>query len=68
MTPRYFFSKKGDDNILLLTVKNLIEAFPEDIKFHYALESYIHNESSLIDYDSYSKSYKLKYLFRESLK
>jgi hypothetical protein len=65
---RYYFSKKRDDLIEVLTVKNIEEAFPQNIRFHYAVERYTGNDMGLMDYDPYLKSYKLKYLFLESLK
>ncbi len=65
---KYYFSKKGDGPLRSLTVKALSDAFPENAKFRYALESYAHNDHGLMDYDPYLKSYKLKYLFAESVK
>jgi hypothetical protein len=65
---KYYFSKKGNSTMQLLSVNNLMNAFPQNVKFHYALETYVHNDNGLMDYDSYSKCYKLKYLFTESLK
>jgi hypothetical protein len=65
---RYYFSKTGKSDVQLLTVANLEEAFSANAKFRYALENYSRNDKSLMDYDSYGKMYKVKYLFVESLK
>jgi hypothetical protein len=65
---KYYFSRRGSELVQPLTVKNLEDAFPENTRFHYALESYARNDSGLIGYDPYLKSYKLKYLYAESLK
>src|SRR5580700_7851490 len=65
---RYYFSRKGSGVVELLTIKNLEDAFPANVRFHYALESYARNDAGLMGYDPYLKSYKLKYLFAESLK
>jgi hypothetical protein len=65
---RYYFSKKGDETIHGLTVKELEDAYPENARFRYALEGYAQQNKGLLDYDSYAKVYKLKYLFNQSLK
>ena len=64
----YYFSKHADDNMQLLTVRNLLHTFPENSKFAYALEAYAQKEKELIEYDPYLKTYKVKYLFEQSLK
>ncbi|HEY4875433.1 MAG TPA: hypothetical protein VIH86_07670 [Puia sp.] len=65
---RYYFSKTGKSDVQSLTVANLEETFSDNAKFRYALENYSRNDKSLMDYDSYGKMYKVKYLFAESLK
>jgi hypothetical protein len=67
-TDLYFFSKKGNSELFLLTTNNLKEAFPENTKFHYALDAHFANQNDLMAYDKYEKVYKLKYLFFQSLK
>jgi hypothetical protein len=66
---RYYFSKTGNSDVQLLTVANLEETFSANAKFRYALENYYaRNDKGLMDYDSYGKMYKVKYLYAESLK
>jgi hypothetical protein len=64
----YYFSKHANDNLQLLTVKNLRKAYPENSKFCFALESFNQRERELADYDPYLKTYKVKYLFEKSRK
>lgn len=67
-TDEYFFSKDGGSDILLLTVENLKKAYPDNHAFHYALDAHFRNDQELIAYDTYSKCYKIKYLYNRSLK
>lgn len=64
----YFFSKKADGEILLLTTDNLKDAYPENTNFHYALDSNFPSDKGLLAYDKYLKTYKVKYLYNQSLK
>jgi hypothetical protein len=65
-TDEYYFSVKGDGPLLPLTINNLKKAFPENNKFHYALDTLFKSDNELLAYDSYLKMYKLKYIFRNS--
>jgi hypothetical protein len=64
----FYFSKLANDDLQPLTVKTLSDAFRENVKFCFELESYASNDNALTDYDHYLKSYKVKYLFKESIK
>ena len=67
-TDEYFFSVSGNSEIYLLTMANLKKAFPDNNKFHYSLDATFKSDKDLMAYDSYSKMYKVKYLYNESLK
>jgi hypothetical protein len=64
----YFFSKKADGEILPLTTENLKDAYPDNTKFHYALDTNFPSDKGLLAYDKYQNTYKLKYLYNQSLK
>jgi hypothetical protein len=64
----YFFSKKGDEAIQLLTIGNLEKAFPENHKFHYSLHAEFKSGNELMAYDHFLATYKIKYLYSQSLK
>jgi hypothetical protein len=63
----YFFSTNADSPILPLTIENLKSAYPANNAFHYALDAYFNSERQLMAYDVYTKMYKLKYLFLQTL-
>ena len=65
-TDEYYFSVKGDGPLLPLTINNLKKAFPENNKFHYALDALFKSDNELLAYDGYLKMYKLKYIYRSS--
>jgi hypothetical protein len=67
-TDEYYFSKDAGSPIELLTAENLKQAFPDNLKFHYALDAQFKTNQELIGYDSYAKCYKLKYVYYQSLK
>ena len=64
----YYFSKDSDSNIQPLTIENLKRAYPENNRFHYDIDAHFRSDRELMAYDPYSKSYKLKYLYMQSLK
>jgi hypothetical protein len=64
----YYFSKDGGSDIQLLTIENLKKAYPENHRFHYDIDAHFRSDRELMAYDSFSKSYKLKYLYMQSLK
>jgi hypothetical protein len=67
-TDQYFFSRTDTENLIPLTVENLEEAFPDNEKFHYALEANFNRDVDLVAYDRFQKIYKIEYLFKQSIK
>jgi hypothetical protein len=67
-TDEYFFSKNAGSPIILLTSENLKRAFPDNLPFHYAIDAQFRRDQDLIAYDPYFKGYKLKYVYKQSLK
>jgi hypothetical protein len=65
---KYFFSKDAGSPILILTTDNLEKTFPDNLAFHYAIEAFFRTNQDLISYDSYCSCYKLKYIYKQSLK
>jgi len=61
-----YFSVKGTDELLPLTVENLKKAFPDNIKFHDLLDN-VRNDADLVKYDAYTKDIKVNYLYKKSL-
>jgi hypothetical protein len=64
----YYFSKDGSSDIKPLTIENLKRAYPENHRFHYDIDAHFRSDRELMAYDSYTQSYKLKYLYMQSLK
>ena len=64
----YYFSVTAGDKILPMTIDNLKDAYPTNLKFHDLLDSFFKDNSELIVYDKYLKSYKLVHFFIESTK
>jgi len=62
----YYFSIKGTDELIPLTVENLKKAFPENLKFHDLLDQ-VRNDDDLTRYDSYRKELMIGYLYTKSL-
>jgi len=65
---KYYFSTGGDAPLQLLTIDNLKKAFPANHRFQYELEGVCKTDKDLVDYDVYTKSYRVKYLFSQSTK
>jgi hypothetical protein len=65
---KYYFSRVGSSDIQLLTIENLKSAFPDNHRFHYAIDGLFRTNRELMAYDSFSKCYKLKYIYSQSLK
>jgi hypothetical protein len=64
----YFFSRSADGNLQPLTIANLKNAFSDNHPFHYALDASFRSDKDLIAYDSFTKEYKIKHLYNQSLK
>ncbi len=62
--PMYFFSKEATSSLQQLTKANLKAAFPDDHKFHDALDTNFKNDKELYAYDSFHKMYKLNWLLK----
>jgi hypothetical protein len=67
-TELFYFSRTGNDGIQPLSIDHLKMAFPGNARFHYALDAYFKSDKDLIEYDPFQKTYKIKYLYNESLK
>ncbi|QJB37245.1 hypothetical protein HF324_05010 [Chitinophaga oryzae] len=61
--PEYFFSKDAVAELQPLTKANLKAAFPDNHKFHDALELQFRRNEELIEYDSHHKVYKLNRIY-----
>ena len=64
----YFFSKTGDEAIQLLTIDNLKKAFPGNHAFHFSLDAEFKSDNELMAYDHFLGTYKVKYLYVQSVK
>lgn len=64
----YFFSETPGAPLKELTIANLKAGFPANHAFHYALDANFRSDNDLIAYDSYTKTYKVKYLYNQSIK
>ena len=64
----YLFSKTAGADLKPLTIENLKNAFPVNNSFHYALDANFRSDKDLLAYDSFAKTYKVKYLFNQSVK
>ena len=67
-TDAYFFSTKADNTIQPLTMNNLKKAFPGNHSFQYALDAHFRSDRDLAAYDTFQKTYKVTYLYGQSLK
>jgi len=57
--PMYYFSTDASSVLQPLTKANLKAAFPDNHKFHDALDAQFRNDDELSAYDSFHKMYKL---------
>jgi len=64
----YFFSTEALSAPQSLTIANIKAAFPENHKFHDALDAQFKTDNDLKAYDSFHKMYKLNHILQESLK
>jgi len=67
-TDEYYFSTDSAADIQLLTIENLKRAYPENHRFHYDIDAHFRSDRELMAYDPFTKMYKLKYLYMQSLK
>ncbi|HEK19007.1 MAG TPA: hypothetical protein ENO28_00975 [Bacteroidetes bacterium] len=66
--PVYFFSSSAASAPQALTKENLKAAFPDNHKFHDALDENFKTDAELAAYDGFHKIYKLNRVFNNSLK
>lgn len=62
----YYFSVKGNDELIPLTVENLKKSFPNNLKFHNLLDQ-VRSDADLLSYDRYRNELKIAYLYKQSL-
>jgi hypothetical protein len=64
----YYFSTNSQGPLRELTRANLEDAFASNAKFRYELERTFRSDRQLLEYDRYLKTYKIKYLYSQSLR
>lgn len=64
----YFFSTDASSTPEALTKENLKKAFPNNHKFHDALDATFKNDEGLASYDSFHKIYKVNHILEMSEK
>lgn len=62
----YFFSKDATSPIQELTLYNLKATYPENHKFHDALDAAFNKDKELNAYDSFHKMYKVNWILKNS--
>jgi hypothetical protein len=63
----YYFSPDASSGLQPLTKENLKEAFPNNSKFHDALDVYFKTDKDLVAYDSAHKMFKLNKIYKNAL-
>lgn len=64
---RYFFSNGADGQVLRLTRDNLKRAFPDNHRFHDALDQTFKRDDDLIQFDDFHRQFKVNRLLSASL-
>lgn len=62
----YYFSIVGSDTVARLTLGNLKKLFPDNHKFHDALDAAFKSDDELAGYDSFHKMYKVTHIYVSS--
>jgi hypothetical protein len=62
----YYFSADPSANVQALTKENLKAAYPENHKFHDALDATFKTDEGLASFDSFHKMYKINHLLEMS--
>ena len=57
---------KGDSKMEELSKANLMNAFPNNHKFHDMLDAQFKNEADIASYDSFHKMYKVNHLLQQA--
>jgi len=65
--PEYYFSTKGDASLRALTKANIKALYPENHKYHDALDATFKYDEELYAYDSFHKMYKLNWILKETV-
>ncbi len=63
----FYFSPSATDEIRDLTLENLKRAFPDNHKFHDALDAEFSSGNNLARYDSFHKMYKVNRIYLNSV-
>lgn len=66
LRPVYFFSKSLNSEIMRLTIPNLTNAWPDNHKFHHALDDEFGNGTSVSQYDDKHNMFRVNYILGES--
>lgn len=67
-TTAYYFSNNASGNVQDLTLTNLKKAFPDNHKFHDALDAQFKTDDDLAAYDFFHKEYKINRIYSNSTK
>lgn len=62
----YYFSNSASGQILELTLVNIKRAFPDNHKFHDALDIQFKVDADLVEYDSFHQEYKINRIHSNS--
>jgi hypothetical protein len=54
---------RGDQPLILLTIANLKNPFPENRSLHYLLDADFRSDGELVAQDDFRKAYKIKYFY-----
>jgi len=60
--PKYYFVAGNSKTLQLLTKDNLKAAYPNNHKFHDALDATFKDDKALYEYDSFHKMYKVNHI------
>jgi len=64
--PKYFFTTSSSDVLQPLTKNDLKKAFPNNHKFHDALDAQFKSDDGLNVYDNFHKMYKVNWLLKNN--
>jgi hypothetical protein len=62
---QYYFSAKGDEKIIALTINNIKQAFPDNHKFHDMIDAQFQN-TGISEYDTFHKVFKVNHILQQS--
>ena len=64
---QYYFSTKGDGKLIELTINNIKQSFPDNHKLHDMMDAQFQN-TSISEYDSFHKMFKVNHILQQSVK